>query len=84
QRQISAEQTALVDFTKVYKRLPDFNNIYDEWALYYIGYNIRNVVRNLDSERAAIGSFKGVYGYVPSTSHHWSIMRAIAYTGASR
>jgi len=84
QRKISQEQQALIDFAKVYKRMPDFNNIYDEWAMYYIAYNVRNVVRNLDSERAAIGTFKSVYKVVPSTSHQWSIMRAIAYTGAKR
>jgi len=84
QRKIETEKQALVDFVKVYKRLPDFSVAADEWAVYYIGYNIRNVVRNLDSERAAIGTFRSVYGYVPSTSHHWSIMRAIGYTGAKR
>ncbi len=84
QRKLAAEKQALVDFIKVYKRLPDFKNINDEWAVYYIAYNIRNVVRNLNSERAAIGTFKSVYKYLPSTSHQWSIMRAIGYTGAKR
>jgi hypothetical protein len=84
QRNEEVENAALYDFKKVYKRLPDYSNVHDEWAMYYIGYNIRNVVRNIDSEKFAIGTFRSIYRYVPSSSHHWSIMRAIAYSGASR
>jgi hypothetical protein len=84
QRKLAAEQQALMDFVKVYKRLPDFSSANDEWAMYYIAYKIRNVVRNIDSEKAAIGTFRNVYGYSPSSSHHWAVMRAIAYTGAAR
>lgn len=84
QRNVKVEEKALYDFVKVYKRQPNYSNVHDEWAMYYIGYKIRNVIRNIDSEKAAIGTFKSVYRYVPSTSHQWAIMRAIAYTGASR
>jgi len=84
QRNLKAEQKAIYDFAKVYKRLPNYSNINDEWAMYYIGYNVRNVLRNIDSEKAAINTFRSVYRYSPSTSHQWSIMRAIAYTGATR
>jgi hypothetical protein len=84
QRNEDAEAQAIKDFEKIYKRLPDFENVHDEWATYYIGYNIRNKGRNLDSERFAIGAFKSIYGYNPVSSHDWSIMRAIAYSGAKR
>ena len=40
--------------------------------------------RNLNSERAAIKIFKGIYGYNPSTATAWDIVRAIAYSGATR
>jgi len=84
QRNVETEKQAIVDFIKVYKRLPNYSNVHDEWAMYYIAYNIRNIVRNIDAEKSAISTFKSVFRYVPSTSHHWSIMRAIAYSGASR
>jgi hypothetical protein len=84
QRSLAAEQKALIDFGKVYKRMPDYTNVYDEWALYYMAYNIRPNNRNLDSERFSIGVFKTVYGSDPTTADDWAIVRAIAYTGASR
>lgn len=84
QRVLKAEQTALKDFVKVYKKLPNFKKSADELALYYIGYNIRSATRNLNSEKAAITTFKNTYGVKPSTSHQWAIVRAIAYSGAKK
>jgi len=40
--------------------------------------------RNLNSEKTAIKTFKAIYGYNPSTASAWDIVRAIAYSGATR
>lgn len=84
QRKISREAWALVEFVKVYHRLPDFSNWHDEMAVWYVAYSLRNPVRNIDSERAAIWTFRTVYHKFPASSSEWSIMRAIAYSGAAR
>jgi len=84
QQSIEKEQEALKTFIKIYKRLPDFSNGHDEAALKIVTYGIRPTTRNLDSEKAAIKSFESVYGEKPATTTDWDIMRAIAYSGASR
>lgn len=83
-RNLDKERYGIDEFVKIYKRLPDWANVYDDWAVSYISYKIRNVGRNLDSERAGIASFRSVYNRIPVSSQDWATTRAITYSGASR
>jgi hypothetical protein len=38
----------------------------------------------LDSERAGINIFRGIYQRVPESTEDWNIMQAITYSGAKR
>ncbi|MBU4347464.1 right-handed parallel beta-helix repeat-containing protein [Patescibacteria group bacterium] len=80
----NTENKAKVEFKKVYKREPDMKNANDGNAIMVTAYGLRPVNRNLDSERAAITIFKGIYGYNPSATDEWDIARAIGYSGAKR
>jgi len=84
EQSIEKEKQALKEFTKIYKRLPDFKNSNDEAALKVIAYGIRPKNRNLDSEKSAIQIFKAIYNKTPTETQDWDITRAIAYSGATR
>jgi len=84
QQSIEKEKQALKDFTKIYKKLPDFKNQNDEAAIKVIAYGIRPKNRNLNSEELAIQIFKAIYNKTPATTQDWDIARAIAYSGATR
>ncbi len=84
QQSIDQEKEALKVFGKIYKKMPDFKNAHDEAALKIIAYGIRPVDRRVVSEKAAILSFRNIYGRNPSETADWDIMRAIAYSGATR
>lgn len=79
-----SEANATAAFKKIYKRAPDRTNPHDDAAVTVIAYGLRPADRNLNSEKAAIKSFKAIYGYAPSTATAWDIVRAIAYSGATR
>ena len=59
------------------------NNI-DENAIMVIAYGLLPLNRNLNSERVAIVTFRHVYGHNPVNALAWNIVRAIAYSGATR
>ncbi len=79
-----SEANATASFKKIYKRAPDRTNPHDDAAVTVIAYGLRPADRNLNSEKAAIKSFKAIYGYAPSSATAWDIVRAIAYSGATR
>lgn len=83
-----ASQTALDDakvhFRKVYLRDPDMSDAHDNAAVSVIAYGLRPSKRNTDSEKVAILSFAHIYGHNPSSSLDWDVVRAIAYSGATR
>jgi hypothetical protein len=83
-RVLKAEQTALKDFIKVYKRLPNFKVAGDDLGMSYIAYKLRAATKDLTAEKAAITVFKAIYKTTPTTSTQWAIVRAIAYSGAKR
>ena len=83
-KNIEAEIRALGSFTKIYKRLPNYANSHDEAAIKVMAYGLRPTDRNLDSEKAAIKSFKHIYKNNPTSTVDWDIVRAIAYSGATR
>ena len=80
----SALDSAKVEFRKVYDREPDMDSPNDNAAVSVIAYGLRPSQRNLDSEKAAIKSFRYVYGHDPVSALAWDIVRAIAYSGATR
>ena len=49
-----------------------------------MAYGLRTATRNLNSEKAAIKSFKAIFGKAPTTASDWDAVRAIAYSGAKR
>lgn len=89
-RSLTAEQYGLPMFISVYKKLPDDSKYSEDqielnwWAVHYISYKIRPGYRDLDKERFAISVFKSVFGNNPESSLDWAVVRAIAYTGATR
>lgn len=84
QSSAEAESKAAGAFKKIYLRAPNMNNAHENAAVTVMAYGLRPAARNLDSERAAIGIFKGIYGFNPASAFDWDIVRAISYSGASR
>ena len=80
----TAENNAKKEFKKVYKREANMENPNDNAAVTVIAYGLRPDLRNLDSEKTGIKTFKHIYGYNPSSAIDWDIVRAIAYSGATR
>ncbi len=81
-----AEIEAIEDFTKVYKRLPNMENISDNAAVTVIAYGLRQQAdnRNLESEHDAFNTFLSIFGHLPESTREWNILQAITYSGASR
>ena len=84
QRNSETENNANSAFRKIYLRDSDRSNPHDDAAVTVIAYGLRPAKRNLDSEKAAIKIFKAIYGYNPTSASAWDIVRAIAYSGATR
>lgn len=84
QRSAEAEANATEEFKTIYLREPNRVNPHDDAAVTVIAYGLRPAGRNMDSEAAAIRIFKAIYGYHPSGATDWDIVRAIAYSGATR
>lgn len=80
----SAENQAKIEFKKVYNRDAVMSNNKDANAITIIAYGLRPTNRNTNSEKAAIKSFRYVYAHDPVNPLAWNIVRAIAYSGASR
>ena len=84
QKSQSAEDMAALIFKKIYLRASDLKNKNDGAAVAIIAYGLRPVVRNMNSEKAAIDHFKHIFEKSPVTAEDWNIVRAIAYSGAKR
>ncbi|MFH1522333.1 MAG: hypothetical protein ABIE43_00765 [Patescibacteria group bacterium] len=84
QRSTAAEDRATVNFKKIYLREPNRTNANDDAAVTVMAYGLRPAGRNMDSEKAGIKHFKGIYGYNPEAATAWDVVRAIAYSGAIR
>jgi hypothetical protein len=83
QKMTRAEEASKKDFSTIYKR-ESGNSANDNAAVTIMAYGLRPVERNINSEAAAINSFKSIYGKAPSTAADWDKVRAIAYSGAKR
>ncbi|MDP2944065.1 MAG: ice-binding family protein, partial [bacterium] len=84
ERSVKAETQAKVEFKKVYLRVPNMSNAHDTSAVMVIAYGLRPTQRNLNSEKAATNSFRSAYKITPVSAQAWDIVRAIAYSGATR
>ena len=84
QRNQAAEDGAALKFKQIYLRAPDMNNPHDNAAVTIIAYGLRPADRNMNSEKAAINIFKGIFKYNPVSAIDWDMVRAIAYSGAKR
>lgn len=71
-------------FQQIYLRNPDYENANDEAAMMIITYGLRPQPRNVNSENEAIGFFKSIFDKDPINASDWDIVRAIAYSGATR
>jgi hypothetical protein len=83
-RNTDAEDIAVAQFEKVYKRKPDRAVAVDDNAVMIITYGLRPANRNLDSEKTAIRTFKAIFGTNPGIALEWDTVRMIAYSGAKR
>ena len=84
ERSATAEAQAKIEFKKVYARSAVMTNNIDENAIMVIAYGLLPLERNLNSEKVAIKTFRWVYGHAPVSALAWNIVRAIAYSGATR
>jgi len=80
----SSLDSAIREFEKVYKRTPDMTDNNDDAAVTIMAYGLRPAVRDLDKEKTAIMTFASVYNHDPMDAKDWDIVRAIAYSGATR
>lgn len=84
ERSINAEQAAISHFMKIYRRMPNRANVHDDAAVTVIAYGLRPAQRNLQNEAVAIRTFTSIYKAAPQTAIDWDLVRAIAYSGATR
>lgn len=84
ERSSKAESQAMEEFVKVYHRKANLSNNIDENAIMVIAYGLLPLQRNLNSEQTAIKTFRAIYGHAPVSALAWNIVRAIAYSGATR
>lgn len=78
------EKAADVFFSSIYEREPNMDNPNDNAAVTVIAYGLRPAQRNLESEKNAINIFRSIFKKTPIESSDWDLVRAIAYSGASR
>jgi len=85
ERNVEAEDETKSDrFKKIYKREANMSNANDNAAVTVMTYGLRPADRKLQSEMAGMRIFKGIYKYNPTSAQDWDIVRAIAYSGATR
>ncbi|MFA5318599.1 MAG: hypothetical protein WC323_03970 [Patescibacteria group bacterium] len=80
----TAENRAKTSFKTIYLRNANMDDAHDNAAVTVMAYGLRPADRNLNSEKAAIKSFKAIFGYAPTSATNWDAVRAIAYSGATR
>jgi hypothetical protein len=86
QTSAQAEEKAKKEFQKIYKRTANLENQNDEAAITVMAYGLRQKAenRNLNSEAAALKTFKSIYKRMPQSTFDWNILQGITYSGASR
>ena len=85
QRNLEAEEKAAAEtFSSIYQREADTNNAFDNAAITVIAYGLRSANRNMESEAAAIKIYESIFNKAPQEAYEWDMVRAIAYSGATR
>jgi len=84
ERNKEVEDKAVKEFKKIYLKNPDRLNFHDDAVINLIAYGLRPTIKNLNSEKAGSKIFTDIYGYTPVSSSDLAIVRAIAYSGATR
>jgi hypothetical protein len=82
ERNIEEERKAISEFIRIYGRMVDFRNESDHSFIDFLSYRLRPMQRDLEVEKIALSRFVGVYRALPNNGWAWSIIRAIAYSGA--
>lgn len=80
----AAETAAKSRFRTIYLRTANMSNAKDNAAVTIMAYGLRPKPRNLNSERAAISIFKGIFKKNPASATDWDAVRAVGYSGAVR
>lgn len=80
----SEEEASGALFSALYERKPDINNSKDNSAVTIIAYGLRPAQRNIESEKNAISIYNSIFKKSPSEASDWDLVRAIAYSGATR
>jgi hypothetical protein len=78
------EEASDVFFNAIYRRDPDINNPKDSSAITIIAYGLRPAQRNMESEKNAIHIYRSIFNRNPTEASDWDLVRAIAYSGATR
>jgi hypothetical protein len=81
---VSEDRAANVFFSAIYERKPDMGDPKDNAAVTVIAYGLRPAARNLDSEKKAIEIYRSIFSKDPVEATDWDLVRAIAYSGATR
>ncbi|MCX6799717.1 MAG: Ig-like domain-containing protein [Candidatus Falkowbacteria bacterium] len=85
QRNLKVENAVTKIFKAIYLREPNIKNPKDDAAIVVMAYGLRPANRNVDSEKKATKTFQYIFGGIyPNTATDWDIVRAIAYSGATR
>lgn len=85
QRNLTREKWVSTDvFFRIYGRTANMGNRNDNAAVTVITYGLRPALRNVESEKAGINTFKYIAKRYPTSAQDWDIVRAIAYSGARR
>lgn len=79
-----AEERAERRFRYIYQRAPYSFDEHDNAAITIMAYGLRTAKRNIESEKAAILTFRKMFLEYPLSASDWDMARAIAYSGASR
>lgn len=80
----SEDKAANVFFSNIYERKPDMNDPNDNAAVTVIAYGLRPAARNMESEKKAIEIYRSIFNKSPIEATDWDLVRAIAYSGATR
>ncbi|MDO8649927.1 MAG: hypothetical protein Q7K33_01285, partial [Candidatus Berkelbacteria bacterium] len=84
ERNAEIENEVKAVFKKIYLRDADMNNANDQAAVMALAYGLRTSRRDINSEKAALISFKNIFEREPISAQDWNAIMAIAYSGAKR
>jgi hypothetical protein len=78
------KEAADTSFSAIYARQPDLDDPNDSAAVTVIAYGLRPAGRNMESEAKAVEIYRNIFKKDPVEAFEWDLVRAIAYSGATR